>query len=126
LLTNTDFDDPAGVFAEARRVLRAGGSFVYLGVHPCFGSPFVSRGRAIDVEGAAAVVLPGDAGAGWRPVPPEPHRITARVGINHLPLAGLLNSIIGAGFTIMRVDEPGDADPPAFCSVAAAASVRQG
>jgi SAM-dependent methyltransferase len=121
LLTHTDLDDPARAFGEARRVLRPGGSFVYLGVHPCFGSPFVARARAVDIEGAVAVVLPGYAEAGWRPVPAEPHRITARVGINHLPLAGLLNAIIGSGFRISRVDEPGDADPPLFFSVTARA-----
>ena len=43
ILTHTDFDDPFAAFSEARRVLRTGGPFVYLGVHPCFGSPAVER-----------------------------------------------------------------------------------
>src|SRR5215208_4949484 len=41
ILTHTDLDDVTASFSEVRRVIRAGGSFVYLGVHPCFGSPFV-------------------------------------------------------------------------------------
>jgi ubiquinone/menaquinone biosynthesis C-methylase UbiE len=45
ILTHTDFDDPQAVFRETWRVLRSGGTFVYLGVHPCFGSPFVVRRR---------------------------------------------------------------------------------
>ena len=43
ILTHTDLDDVVGAFTEAGRVLRGGGAFVYLGVHPCFGSPFVAR-----------------------------------------------------------------------------------
>ena len=43
ILTHTDLDDPGAAFAEARRVLRPGGRFVYLGVHPCFGAPAVER-----------------------------------------------------------------------------------
>jgi ubiquinone/menaquinone biosynthesis C-methylase UbiE len=35
--THTDYDRPTDAFAEAKRVLRPGGRFVYLGVHPCFG-----------------------------------------------------------------------------------------
>jgi hypothetical protein len=43
--------------------------------------------------------------------------VRAHVGINHLPLAGLFNTIIDSGFTITRVEEPGDADPPIFLAV---------
>jgi hypothetical protein len=46
--------------------------------------------------------------------------IRAHVGINHLPLAGFLNAIIRSGFTIERVEEPGDADPPIFLALKAA------
>jgi ubiquinone/menaquinone biosynthesis C-methylase UbiE len=37
ILTHTDFDDVKRVFSEAARVLRRGGTFAYLNVHPCFG-----------------------------------------------------------------------------------------
>jgi ubiquinone/menaquinone biosynthesis C-methylase UbiE len=33
ILTHTDFDDPEAVFTEACRVVRSGGTFVYLGIH---------------------------------------------------------------------------------------------
>jgi len=115
-LTHTDFDEPRKAFGEAHRVLRSGGRFVYLGVHPCFGSPFVARERARDIDGVVAVVLPGYATAGWRPITAESARegVTARVGINHRPLADLLNTVIGSGFTLTEVHEPGEADPPIF------------
>src|SRR3954454_9542665 len=38
---HTDIDDIASVFEEAEPVLRPGGRFVYLGVHPCFGGHFI-------------------------------------------------------------------------------------
>jgi len=115
-LTHTDFDDPHRAFAEAHRVLRPGGRFVYLGVHPCFGSPFVARARARDIDGVVALVLPGYTTPGWRPSPPESagEGVTAQVGINHRPLADFLNAIIGSGFSFTEIHEPGNADPPIF------------
>jgi SAM-dependent methyltransferase len=117
--THTDFDAPELAFAEAQRVLRVGGQLVYLGVHPCFGSPFVARERARDLAGVVAVVLPGYAVAGWRPAPPDRDGVTARVGINHRPLADFLNTVIASGFTLNEVHEPGTADPPVFFAFAA-------
>jgi SAM-dependent methyltransferase len=121
LLTHTDFDEPRRAFVEAHRVLRTGGTFVYLGVHPCFGSPFVARERARDIDGVVAVVLPGYATPGWRPAPPEStgDGVTARVGINHRPLADFMNAVIGSGFTLTEVHEPGTADPPIFFALRA-------
>jgi SAM-dependent methyltransferase len=116
ILTHTDFDDVQRAFSEAARVLRRGGLFVYLGVHPCFGSPFVDR-----TEGTPLTLRPGYPHAGWQRLPPDPGstKIRARVGINHLPLAGFLNAFIDSGFTIIRVEEPGSADPPIFLTVQA-------
>jgi ubiquinone/menaquinone biosynthesis C-methylase UbiE len=109
ILTHTDFDDSRRVFAEARRVLRNGGTFVYVGVHPCFGSPFIEKG-----DGAPRAILPGYRNAGWQHLPPDPEstRVRARVGSNHVPLAGLLNAIVENGFVITHVEEPGKTDPP--------------
>jgi SAM-dependent methyltransferase len=114
ILTHTDFDDPPRVFGEARRVLRDGGTFVYAGIHPCFGSPFVDR-----VDPTAPVLRPGYTQPGWQRLPPDPAAtgVRARVGVNHIPLAGLLNAIVGSGFTIARVEEPGDGDPPLFLAI---------
>jgi SAM-dependent methyltransferase len=114
ILTHTDFDDPPRVFGEARRVLRDGGTFVYAGIHPCFGSPFVDR-----ADPSAPVLRPGYTQPGWQRLPPDPEAtgVRSRVGVNHLPLAGLLNAIIGSGFTISKVEEPGEGDPPLFLAI---------
>ena len=114
ILTHTDFDDPQTAFREAGRVLKSGGTFVYLGVHPCFGSPFVERR-----ENDTALLHPGYRTIGWQRRAPgvSSAGVRAQVGINHVPLAGFFNTIISSGFTITRVEEPGDADPPIFLAV---------
>jgi SAM-dependent methyltransferase len=114
ILTHTDFDDAQAAFTEAARALRAGGKFVYLGVHPCFGSPFVARD-----EGLPVTLRPGYRDAGWHRLPPDPAstKIRSRVGINHLPLADLLNALRRSGFAITEAREPGDADPPFFLAL---------
>jgi SAM-dependent methyltransferase len=115
IFTHTDLDDVFAAFSEACRVLRGGGVFVYLGVHPCFGSPFVEFGP----EGAPSILHPGYRSAGWQRLEGDQDdaRIRVRVGINHLPLAGLVNTIVGSGFTIERLEEPGDTDPPLFLGI---------
>jgi SAM-dependent methyltransferase len=121
ILTHTDLDDVLAVFTETFRVVRTGGVFVYVGLHPCFASPFVARERAETIEGAVAVLVPGYRDTRWHRLPSDTDdaRVRARVGINHLPLAGLLNSIIASGFAITAVEEPGDADPPIFLGIRA-------
>jgi len=118
ILTHTDFDDPSVVWSELRRVLDPGGRFVYLGVHPCFGAPAVER-RA----GEPALLHPEYRLAGWQTESRHfsPTGIRSRVGINHLPLAGLLNTLLDAGFTLDGFDEPGTLDPPLFLAVRATA-----
>jgi hypothetical protein len=111
MLTHTDFDDAGAVFREAHRVLRTGGTFVYLGVHPCFGAPNVRR-----PEDGPPVIEPGYRNAGWQleSAAGSPTGIRSRVGINHLPLAALANRLIASGLTIAELEEPGDTDPPLF------------
>jgi hypothetical protein len=38
--------------------------------------------------------------------------IRPRVGVNHLPLADLVGGFLAAGFTLRRLEEPGDDDYP--------------
>ena len=103
---HTDFDDFAGALAEVRRVLRAGGQFVYVGNHPCFvgatqehvatGVPVLHPGyrRAGRLDAADA---PGTTPEGWR----------ARMGsFVHLPLGDFLTAF--AGFTLLACEELDD------------------
>jgi ubiquinone/menaquinone biosynthesis C-methylase UbiE len=118
ILTHTDLDDPRVALSEARRVLRPGGVFVYLGVHPCFGSPAVERR-----EGEPALLHPEYRRAGWQTESRNFSEtgIRSRVGINHLPLAAFLNAFLDSGFALKEFEEPGDLDPPLFLAVRATA-----
>jgi SAM-dependent methyltransferase len=121
ILTHTDLDDPVAAWREVHRVLGPEGAFVYLGVHPCFGSPFVQRR---DVE--RPILVPGYRNEGWQRLPPdeESAKIRARVGINHVTLAGLVSAFLAAGFAITALEEPGDDDPPFFLALRLTRSSR--
>jgi SAM-dependent methyltransferase len=118
VLTHTDFDQAHLVFAEVRRVLRPGGTFVYLGVHPCFGSPAVERR-----DGEPALLHPEYRRTGWQTQSRHFSKegIRSRVGINHLPLAAFVNAFIDSGLVLAEVAEPGELDPPLFLAVRATA-----
>jgi SAM-dependent methyltransferase len=111
ILTHTDLDDLAGAFREVRRVLKQGGTFAYVGVHPCFGAPCIQQ-----LEDGTSIVHPGYREPGWQWISrnPENPGIRSRVGINHMPLPTLLNTALESGLAIGEVIEPGDRDPPLF------------
>jgi ubiquinone/menaquinone biosynthesis C-methylase UbiE len=111
LWTHTDVDDWPAAVREARRVVRQGGQFVYIGVHPCFVGP-----HSLFVEGKGVPELH----AGWyrrtgryEEAPGiSPTGLRARVGASHLPLAEFLQSFLDAGFRLEQVEEPGSRDFP--------------
>jgi SAM-dependent methyltransferase len=104
VLTHTDFDDPSAVFREAARVLRSGGSFVYVGVHPCFGGPMVERPTE-----APPILHPGYRRSGWWR-DGFGDGVRSRVGVNHMPLGEFLSAVMAPGFRLERVVEPGPDD----------------
>ena len=112
LLTHTDFDVVSAVFRECARVVAPGGQFVFVGVHPCFVGPMVER----HADGPHRL-HPGYRRSGWWPRPSGP--IRSQVGVNHVPLATLLNAVLDAGLRLEEVNEPGEDDYPMLLSLRA-------
>ncbi|HZC75379.1 MAG TPA: class I SAM-dependent methyltransferase [Gaiellaceae bacterium] len=109
--THTDIDDWSAAVQEIRRVLRPGGPFVYLGVHPCFVGPhstFVD-GRGVPRLHAGYYRCSGryDEAPGISPT-----GLRSRVGVVHRTLAELLQSFIDAGLSPECVEEPGSREYP--------------
>ena len=109
MFTHTDVGDFAAVLGEVARVLRPGGAFVYLGVHPCFVGPhaFV-HGRDVPElhagyrETSFRTEAPGIWSDGLR----------AKVGASHLPLGLFLQTVLDAPLALERFEEPEGRDYP--------------
>jgi SAM-dependent methyltransferase len=108
--THTDVEDFAAVAAETRRVLEPDGRFVYVGLHPCFTGPHAPPPR----DDGARVIHPGYRQAGWRTSGPGVVEggLTSRVGFRHLPLADLLNCVLGVDLRLTHVEEGGRGELP--------------
>lgn len=100
--THTDVDDFAALVGEARRLLRSGGRFVYVGNHPCFVGPVQEHTTGLPVMHPGyrragrwdADAAPGSTPGGWR----------ARLGSYvHLPLGEFLQAF--AGLTLVHAEE---------------------
>ena len=117
---HTDTDDIVPVFAEAHRVLKAWGMFVYLGVHPCFWGHFVENSHP-----PVRVIHPGYLETGWIDSPHwrNPEGLRAKVGARHVTMSELINAVVAAGLRITRLEEPasqsGHADRIAIVSTRA-------
>lgn len=112
---STDVDDFAAVLAEAARVLRPGGLFVFYGAHPCFNGPHVEW---LDDGGVRA--HPTYRLAGWHDQAPWwGELVRKRVGMRHHPLADLLNAFVGARLTIEHMVETGKRSIPTILGIRA-------
>jgi SAM-dependent methyltransferase len=103
--THTDVDDFGAVLREVARVLRRGGTFVYVGAHPCFVGPhsyFVAAEGVPELHGGhyrrtgRYIEAPGISPSGLR----------AKVGATHLPLGLFVQAFLNAEFEIERFEEP--------------------
>ena len=104
-----DVADHRRMFAAVRRVLAAGGPFVFSLLHPCFeGRPFhvidapphvldeAGRPTACLVRRYASEGLWNSGGDGVR----------GRVGAYHRTISTYINDLLASGFVLERLDEP--------------------
>ncbi len=119
-LLHTDVRDFAAICHEAARVLRPGGRFAYVGIHPCFVGPF-----ARNPPGEPPELHPGYRDTSWT-TQGFGDGIRRRAGARHVLLGELLNAFIDAGFRLTRVTEAEDQDFPMRIGVLAAAEPRVG
>ena len=103
MFAHTDMDDFAAVAREAARVLRPGGTLVYLGVHPCFVGP-----HAFVHDREVPELHPGYRDTSYRKEAPGVwgDGLRAKVGAWHLPLGVFIQTFLDAGFVIDRFEEP--------------------
>ena len=106
VMVHTDLPAYEPVLAEARRVLRPGGRFVHVGVHPCFCGGFADRS-----DPDAVVVRPGYLDGSWTTRSWTDQGIRDKVGASHLPVAALLNAVLDSGLELRRVGEGGEPTP---------------
>ena len=106
VMVHTDVLAYGPVLEEARRVLRPGGRFVHVGVHPCFCGGFADRS-----DPRAVVVRPGYLDGAWTTDSWTDRGIRDKVGASHLPVAVLLNTVLDSGLELRRVGEGGEPTP---------------
>ena len=103
-----DIPDNRALFKSVRRVLKAGGTFVFSMLHPCFETPFHAPDESpflVDENGTAiAYVVRRYASEGiWQS---GGTGVRGHMGAYHRKLSTLLNDLIAAGFLLERLDEP--------------------
>lgn len=102
VMVHTDMPEYPAVLREVARVLRPGGVFVHVGVHPCFCGGFADR-----ADPDAVIIRPGYLDRHWTRNSWTDKGIRDKVGASHWPLPELLNAFIDAGLTPDRFTEGG-------------------
>jgi SAM-dependent methyltransferase len=113
MMVHTDMPGYPAVLREAARVLRSGGVFVHVGVHPCFCGGFADRG---DLD--AVVIRPGYLDGHWTKASWTDQGVRDKVGATHWPLPELMHAFLNAGLTLERFVE-GGAPTPAVLAIKA-------
>jgi SAM-dependent methyltransferase len=103
-----DIPDHRALFRAVRRVLKAGGVFVFSLLHPCFESPFQAPDESpflVDENGIAnAYVVRRYCQEGfWQS---GGTGVRGHMGAYHRTLSTLLNDLLAAGFLLEKLDEP--------------------
>lgn len=118
MMAHTDMPNYPSALQEVRRVLRPGGVFVHVGVHPCFCGGFADRSN-VD----AVVIRPGYLDGHWTTNSWTTQGLRDKVGAQHLPLPALLNAFVDAGLSLQEFTE-GGATCPVTLAVKALKSIR--
>ncbi len=106
VMAHTDMPGYPAVIAEAARVLRPGGVFLHIGVHPCFCGGFADRS-----DPAAVVIRPGYLDGHWTKASWTDRGVRDKVGATHLPLPSLIHAFLDAGLAPERLAEGGGPVP---------------
>jgi SAM-dependent methyltransferase len=102
MMVHTDMPGYPAVLRDVARVLRPGGVFLHVGVHPCFCGGFADRG-----DPAAVVIRPGYLDGHWTTTSWTEDGVRAKVGATHWPLPALLQAFKDAGLELDRFAEGG-------------------
>ena len=106
VMVHTDMPAYPAVLREAARVLRPGGVFVHIGVHPCFCGGFADRSDPAEV-----LIRPGYLDGHWTKASWTDQGIRDKVGAIHLPLPSLFHAFLDAGLTLERFAEGAEPTP---------------
>ena len=106
VMVHTDMPGYPAVLREVARVLRPGGTFVHVGVHPAFCGGFADRS-----DPAAIVIGPGYRDGHWTRNSWTTEGVRDKVGAVHFPLPALLGSFVDAGLTLTGFAEGGAPTP---------------
>ncbi|MEN3613530.1 methyltransferase domain-containing protein [Plantactinospora sp. ZYX-F-223] len=109
VMVHTDMPGYPAVLREAARVLAPGGTFVHVGVHPCFCGGFADR-----ADRDAVLIRPGYRDSSWTKESWTDQGIRDKVGATHRPLAELLHMFLDAGLAFERFAEGGAPTPIVF------------
>lgn len=106
IMVHTDMPEYPAVLAEVERILRRGGIYVHVGVHPCYCGGFADR-----TDPEAIVIEPGYIDPHWTKASYTDRGVRNRVGATHFPLPALLEGFLATGLAFEAFTEGGRPTP---------------